>query len=201
MALYNRGMVRTEASRPEWLLDPAHAALVVIDLQEKLVPKISGAAAILENTKRLLRLAEVLNLTTFLTTQYERGLGPTVPEIKEHALVEPLDKVTFGCFSDVPFRARLAAAIPEGSTLIVCGIEAHICVLQTVLGALSEGYPVQLVADAIGSRSASNAELAIERMREKGVTITSTETVIYELLGSSNTPEFKAMLPLLKETA
>lgn len=194
-------MVSTDASRPDWLLDPAHTALVVIDLQEKLVPKISGAEAILENTKRLLQLAEVLNLTTFLTTQYERGLGATVPEIKEHALVEPLDKVCFGCFSDVPFRAKLAAAVPDGSTLILCGIEAHICVMQTALGALSEGYPVQLVADAVGSRSAANCDLAIERMRENGATISSTEMVIYELLGASNTPEFKAMLPMLKESA
>jgi nicotinamidase-related amidase len=180
------------------LLRPESTALVVIDLQEKLVPAIDGVERVLENTRKLLQLAKVLPLKTVVTTQYRQGLGPTVTAIAELIDAEPLDKVCFGCLGDDGFRAQLDRMLPQGGALLLAGIEAHICVLQTALGALDAGYQVHLAADATGSRSAANAVLGLERVRQAGAVISSTEMAIYELLGNSRRPEFKQMLPFLR---
>jgi len=180
------------------LIRPETTALVVIDLQQKLLPAIEAREEVLQNTKRLLLLAQTLNLKTLITTQYRKGLGETVPEIAELAGLEPIDKVCFGCMGDDAFRAALRETIPEGGTLLLAGIEAHICVMQTALGALDEGYQVHVAGDAVGSRSAANKAAGIERMRGAGAVISSTEMAIYELLGNSSRAEFKAMLPHLK---
>jgi nicotinamidase-related amidase len=181
------------------LIHPHTTALVVIDLQEKLVPAIHGHKEVLENTKKLLHLAKTLHLKTLVTTQYRKGLGETVPEIQ--ALLDgiaPLDKVCFGCLGDDPFRTAVAEAVPPGSALLLAGVESHICVMQSALGALHQGYDVHVVSDAISSRSPANHAFGIERMRDAGAVITSTEMAIYELLGNSSRPEFKQMLPYLK---
>lgn len=180
------------------LLQPDRTALLVIDLQEKLVPHIHGYEQILRNVDKLLRLAEILELPTVLTTQYEWGLGPTVASIRERTPEIPLDKVCFGCFGDGPFRGALAAKAPAGATLVLMGVEAHICVLQTALGALDAGYEVHVLADAVGSRATTNYELGLARMRQAGCVISSTEMAIYELLGDAKRSEFKQMLPFLK---
>jgi nicotinamidase-related amidase len=126
-------------------------------------------------------------------------LGEIVPEIRE--LLDgggTLDKICFGCLGDDSFRAALGQTIPAGGALLLAGVESHICVMQTALGALNNGYNVHVVSDAIGSRSPANRELGIERMRDAGAIITSTEMAIYELLGDSRRLEFKQMLPYLK---
>ena len=181
------------------LLRPDQTALIVVDLQQKLVPAVSDSARTVDNAKKLLTAAQILGIPTLLTTQYERGLGPTVSEIAEASPgVETIDKVCFGCFGSSDFRQTLYARVPSGSALLIAGVEAHICVLQTALGALEAGYPVHVVADAVSSRTEDNRRIGLERMRDAGVTITSTETAIYELLGDSKREEFKRMLPLLK---
>ena len=180
------------------LLQPGSTVLVVIDLQERLLPAIAGAQAVLANTEKLLRLAKVMNLQTILTTQYRKGLGETVPAIAELAAVDPIDKVSFGCMGDEGFCAALRQEIAPGETILLAGVEAHVCVLQTALGALQEGYRVHVAADATASRSEANAALGIERMRGAGAVISSTEMAVYELLGNSRRPEFKQMLPYLK---
>jgi nicotinamidase-related amidase len=180
------------------LLKPDSTALVVIDLQEKLVPAIDGADAILTNTHKLLELAKILSLPTFLTTQYSKGLGPTVPEISAATDAEPIDKVCFSCFGHEPFIEAVRRRMPAGASLLLVGVETHICVLQTALGGLAAGYDVHVVADAIGSRSAVNHALGIERMRSTEIVISSAEMAIYELLGDARRAEFKQMLPFLK---
>lgn len=181
------------------LIHPRSSALVVIDLQEKLVPAIDGIEGILANTRKLLHLAKALELKTMVTTQYRKGLGEIVPEIQEMlGDIGSLDKVCFGCLGDDPFRIALAQTLPPGGTLLLAGVESHICVMQSALGALNDGYNVHVVSDAIGSRALANRELGIERMRDAGAIITSTEMAIYELLGNSSRPEFKQMLPHLK---
>ena len=180
------------------LLQPDRTALLVIDLQERLVPHIRGHEAILANVEKLLELAKVLTLPVRLTTQYEWGLGPTVASIKERVKAPHLDKVCFGCFGDEAFRAMIAEAAPAPADLILVGVETHICVLQTALGALAAGYGVHVVADAVGSRTAANHELGLARMRQAGCVISSTEMAIYELLGDAKREEFKRILPLLK---
>jgi nicotinamidase-related amidase len=180
------------------LLNAKTTALVVIDLQEKLVPAIHGAEAVLSNTHKLLELAKILNLPTFVTTQYAKGLGPTVPEIAAAAPEETYDKVCFSCFGDESFLGAVRERMPEGAALLLAGVETHICVLQTALGGLSAGYDVHVAADAVGSRATLSHSLGLERMRAAGVVISSAEMAIYELLGDARRTEFKQMLPFLK---
>ena len=180
------------------LLRPETTALVVIDLQEKLVPSIVAVEHILANSKKLIRLAQTLSMPIFLTTQYAKGLGATLPEIAELVGAEPLDKVCFGCFGDDSFRAALAEATPQSGTLLLAGVESHICVTQTALGALGDGYNVHVASDAVGSRTVENRDAGLERMRSAGAVMSTTEMAIYELLGNSSRAEFKQMLPYLK---
>ena len=180
------------------LIRPDSTAIVLVDLQERLLPVIEHAGRVLANCQKLCRLAHILEISLFVTTQYERGLGPTDPGVLEAAGVTPLDKVCFGCFGDDPFRAALERAVPKGSTLLLAGIEAHICVMQTALGALGDGYRVHVAADAVGARKEENRQLGLRRMEASGAVISSTEMAIYELLGDSRRPEFKQMLPYLK---
>lgn len=181
------------------LIQPRSTSLVVIDLQQKLVPAIHGNERVLENTKKLLHLAKALQLKTLVTTQYRKGLGEIVPEIQQMLDgISPLDKVCFGCLGDDSFRESLAETVSPGGALLLAGVESHICVMQSALGALDSGYDVHVVSDAVSSRSPANHALGIERMRDAGAVITSTEMAIYELLGNSSRPEFKQMLPHLK---
>jgi nicotinamidase-related amidase len=188
----------TEMSHGRTLIEPSSTALVVVDLQEKLLPAIEGAGKIIANVKNLLRLAQALGLKTLLTTQYRKGLGDTLPEIAELLSATPLDKICFGCMNDGPFRDELAKALPPGGSILLAGVETHICVMQTALGALEAGYRVHVISDATGSRTSNNGELGIQRMRDAGAVISSTEMAIYELLRDSRRPEFKQMLPYLK---
>ena len=132
------------------LLDPDRTAVVVVDLQEKLLPAISERERVLRNGVLLLRLADALGLPVLLTTQYARGLGRTVEAVTEAAPgAQPIDKVSFGCFGSPEFLERLGT-LAGRNQLLVAGIESHICVAQTVLGALGRGYQVHVAADAVG---------------------------------------------------
>jgi nicotinamidase-related amidase len=182
------------------LLRKDDCALVVVDIQEKLLPPIHERERLLRNAQLLLRLAKILDIPIIATTQYARGLGRTVPEIA--ALLskdEPVDKLQFGCFASERFCAALKSLPRQRNTLLLCGMETHICVMQTALGALNNGYVVHVASDAVGSRSEWNWKVGLERMQAAGALISSTEMIIYELLGGSGTPAFKAMLPFLKE--
>ena len=181
------------------VLERERALLVVVDLQEKLLPAIDGKDRVLDGARLLIRAARELGLPLVLTTQYAKGLGPTVPEvIAEAPGVEPVDKVAFGCFGSEDFLARLAT-FPGRDQLLVAGIESHICVAQTVLGALGKGYRVHVAADGIGSRHAEDRELGLRRMEHAGAVLSSTEMAVYELLGRSDGAAFKRLLPYLKD--
>ena len=180
------------------VLRPERTALVVVDLQEKLLPAVASRDRILRNSVLLLKLADILGLPVLLTTQYSRGLGPTVPEVLEAApAAVPLDKVSFGCFGSPEFLDRLKG-LGARDQLVVAGIESHICIAQTVLGALERGYAVHVASDAVGSRSEENRAVGLGRMERAGALVSSTEMAIYELLGRSDGSAFKKMLPLLK---
>lgn len=179
------------------LLDRESTTLLVIDLQEKLWPAIEGREGVLRNALLLLRLAQVLELPVVLTTQYAKGLGPTLREVLAAAPGStPLDKVSFGCFGDPAIIERLRGlGRPQ---LLVAGIESHICVAQTVLGALEAGHAVHVASDAVGSRTAANRQVGLERMQRAGALISSAEMAVYELLRRSDGAAFKEMLPYLK---
>src|SRR6266568_2332972 len=139
------------------LLDPNKCALVAVDIQEKLLPPIHEKDRLLRNTKLLVRLANILNLPALFTTQYAKGLGRIVPEIAALALQnqapqhQAIDKLEFSCFSSGEFCSAARSLPGNRNTLLLCGMETHICVMQTALGALNSGYLVHVASDAVGS--------------------------------------------------
>lgn len=172
--------------------------LAVIDIQEKLLPPIWEKERMVRNSEMLIRLANIVNMPVTVTTQYAKGLGPVVPEI---ASLLPnsqvIDKLEFGCFGNGDFCSALGR-ISGRNTLLLCGMETHICVMQTALGALNQGLQVHVAADAVSSRTELNWKLGLERMRAAGAVLSSTEMMLYELMGKSGTPVFKAMLKYIK---
>lgn len=181
------------------ILDRESTALVVLDLQARLVPVMFDPQGVIRNAQILLRLSELLGLPRILTTQYVQGLGPIVPEIVQAApSIEAIEKTSFGCLGEPGFIDQLKRRAPKARTLLIAGVESHICVAQTVLGALAAGYLVHVAADGVCSRTRENWQIGLDRMERAGAVISSTEMAAYELLGKSGTPEFKAILPLLK---
>lgn len=173
-------------------------ALAVIDIQEKLLPPIFEKERLVRNAQLLVRLAGILQLPVIVSTQYMKGLGPTIEEIKSLLpAVKEVDKLEFGCFGNGEYCSTVAG-LANRNTLLLCGMESHICVMQTALGALNQGLNVHVAADAVGSRTELNWKLGLNRMQAAGAVISSTETMIYELLGKSGTPAFKEMLKHLK---
>ena len=174
-------------------------ALLVIDIQEKLLPPIFNKEMLVHNAQLLVRLAAILNLPVLVSTQYSKGLGQTIPEISSLLThVHAVDKLEFGCFSNDKFCGSMKSLPGNRNTLLICGMEAHICVMQTALGALNRGFLVHVASDAVGSRTEANWNVGLKRMETAGALISSTETIIYELLRASGTPAFKEMLPYLK---
>lgn len=186
----------SEAARRPLRAD--ECVLGVIDIQERLLPPIHEKERLLRNSQLLIRLANMLSMPVVVTTQYAKGLGQTVPEIM--SLLpgsKPVDKLEFGCFGNGEFCSAIGM-LAGRNTLLLCGMETHICVMQTALGALNQGLNVHVAADAVGSRTELNWKLGLERMKEAGTVISSTEMMIYELLGRSSSPAFKEILQYLK---
>ena len=184
------------ARRP---LEADQCALIVVDIQEKLLPPIFQKEQLVKNSKLLIRLAGIVKIPTFMTTQYAKGLGPTVPEVASLLPeTQAIDKQMFSCFGSDVFCSLLKRVPGNRTTVLLCGMESHICVMQTALGALREGYLVHVAADAVSSRTEWNWKIGLERMRTAGTIISSTEMMMYELLKSSSAPAFKELLPYLK---
>jgi nicotinamidase-related amidase len=173
-------------------------ALLVIDMQPSLFPLVHDKDTLLKNTISCIETAKIFNLPILLTEQYPKGLGVTIPEV-QNALPEykPIAKNEFSCVRNDAFYSHLK--VMEGvNTLIVTGIETHICVNQTVLDAMANGYNVHLVADATSARSEYNKKIGIKKMRNAGAVISSLEMLIYELLETKDAKEFKDILKLVK---
>ena len=184
-------------TRHDTLLRREDTLLLFVDLQERLVPHIHNHEPLLANAVRLARCAGILGLPMLRCEQDK--LGPTLAPLRETLGDSPVfPKLSFSCFGAEWFAEARAAA--RRKTLLLVGVEAHVCVLQTALQALAapEGYAVHVVADAVGSRAPHNAELALARLRAAGAVITSTETAVFELLGRAGSDEFRAVLPLVK---
>jgi nicotinamidase-related amidase len=181
-------------------LEAEHCAVLVIDIQEKLLPPIFQKAQLVKNCQLLIRLAGILKLPALMTTQYAKGLGDTVPEIASLLPeTEAIDKHMFSCFGSDAFCSVLKRMPGNRNTVLLCGMESHICVAQTALAALREGYIVHVASDAVSSRTEWNWKIGLERMRAAGAVISSTEMIVYELLRSSGATAFKELLPYLKE--
>ena len=184
------------ARRP---LQAEQCALIVIDIQEKLLPPIFQKEQLIRNAQLLIRAAGLLKIPALVTTQYAKGLGHTVADIASLLPeTDAIDKNLFSCFGSELFCTLLKRLPGNRNTVLLCGMEAHICVMQTALSALREGYVVHVASDAVSSRSEWNWKVGLERMRAAGSVISSTEMMIYELMRSSSSPAFKEMLPYLK---
>ena len=184
------------ARRP---LEAEQCALVVIDIQEKLLPPIFQKEQLVRNAQLLIRAAGILKVPTLASTQYAKGLGSTVPDISSLIPgVEISDKTLFSCFGSEVFCSLLKRLPGNRNTLLLCGMESHICVTQTALAALREGYLVHVASDAVSSRTEWNWKIGLERMQAAGAVISSTEMMVYELMRSSSSVAFKELLPHLK---
>lgn len=175
-------------------LDAARSHLLVIDFQARLIPAIPDSAPIIQNANRLLSVARRLGVAVSYTEQNPKGLGTTLPELAPEAGEAVLHKMSF----DACRTPEAAAHLTGDADLVVMGCEAHVCVLQTVLGLLSAGRKVYIVADAIGSRMEENRRAALGRMERHGAEIVTTEMVVFEWLASAEHPDFRAILNLLK---
>ena len=184
------------ARRP---LDAEQCALIVIDVQQKLLPPIFQKEQLVRNTQLLIRAVGILKIPALVSTQYAKGLGETVPEIASLLIgTAPVDKTLFSCFGSDAFCSLLKRLPGQRNTLLLCGMESHICVTQTALAALREGYLVHVASDAVSSRTEWNWKVGLDRMRAAGAVISSAEMMIYELMRSSSSAAFKELLPHLK---
>lgn len=176
------------------LVPAAGSVLLLVDLQQRLMPAISGGDAVVANADRLARAAAMLDVPVAATEQNPAGLGPTVDALASHPRTV-LAKTSFAATSEPTFDTLL----PPGSEhVVVAGCEAHVCVLQTVIGLRGRGHRVLLVADAVGSRTEANRDAALVRAREHGAEVVTTEMVLFEWLGHSGHPRFRDVQRLIR---
>jgi nicotinamidase-related amidase len=178
-------------------LTRTRAGLVVVDVQQRLLPAIFEKERVLQNVLRLIQGAAILKVPVFATEQYRKGLGPTVPEVAAAIPgFAPMEKLAFSACGAAGFVTALKKR--KVSEAILCGIEAHVCVTQTCLDLLQERARVFVVADAVSSRTPENYRSGLDRMRAAGAVIVSTEMALFELLERAGTEEFKQVLALVK---
>jgi nicotinamidase-related amidase len=178
-------------------LSRTQTGLIVIDLQERLLPAMAEPQKAVQNSVRLAKGFGLLNLPVWATEQYRKGLGATVPEVASAITgFAPIEKLSYSVTGAPGCLDSLKAAHLQD--VVICGIEAHVCVCQSALDLLDAGFRVFAVADATSSRVPDNHRIGLERMRDAGAAIVSTEMVLLELLQEAGTPLFKQMLPLIK---
>lgn len=179
------------------LIDRDQSCLLVIDMQERLLPAMAAAQAIARNAATLVRAANRLGVPVLASEQYRRGLGATVPALAaELPAACTIEKLHFSCLADPGFAERFRGL--GRAQAVVTGIEAHVCVLQTALDLNAAGVRTFVVADATGSRTDASLEVALARARAGGIEVVTTEMVVFEWLRRAGTPEFKELSALIK---
>jgi len=187
----------SEVKRFNKLLKPEKTGLLIIDIQERILPVINNHQLVVDNTVKLIKGFKILGLPIYFTEQYPKGLGQTTRSIlDELGDLKPFDKMSFSCSG----AGELFNEFNEKnlSQIVVCGIEAHVCVQQTVLDLIENGFQVNLAADAVSSRKEMDYRTALERMRNHDVEVTTTESILFELLNVCGTPQFKEISKLVK---
>ena len=183
------------------LLDAQRSILIVIDLQEKLIPAIYNGDQVVANSGKLIEGARRHGVPVVVSEQYPKGLGPTVEEISSKLPNETktIAKLTFSAARSEDFVRELATLRAVGrDQVVLCGTETHVCVLQTAADLLSEGMPVYLVTDATGSRAEDNRHAGAERLSRSGAQCVSSEMVLFEWLEAASSEEFKEISKLIK---
>ena len=185
------------SSLSPWLANRADAVLVVVDVQERLAAAMPRREPVLARIVALIHAARVLGIPILVTRQNPEGLGDTVPEVLvavgEHT---PIDKMSFCCRDDQGFSDELA--LTWRGQVVLVGMESHICITQTALALVEDGYRVHVVADAACSRHDHDADVAYDRLRQAGVAVTTVEALLYEFLGAAGTDDFRSVLELVK---
>jgi nicotinamidase-related amidase len=174
-----------------------HGALLVVDVQDKLLVRIGNRESLIANAVKLVKAAQILHLPVWATEQYPRGLGPTTAVLAELIPNRPA-KTTFHCCAVPQLLEQLYGRQTRHITLV--GIEAHVCVAQTALELLGLGFKVQVPADAVGSRHKIDWEFALRRLEHAGAVISTSEAVVFEWTERSDRAEFKAISALIKES-
>lgn len=171
-------------------------AFILVDIQERFLPVIQDIETVIDNASKLVSGASILKVPLIVTEQYPKGLGHTVDALDLDAGQEIIEKVSFDCFGCEGFVKRLEKI--NARSLVIFGIEAHVCVLKTALEAAARNYETHVVADAVSSRTEENKTLALGRLRQSGVFVVSTEMVLFQLMDRAGTDEFKAISRLVK---
>ncbi len=183
--------------RHETILRREDTVVVVVDVQERLLPHMANSEETARNCRILIEGAKILGLPLLLTEEYPKGLGPTTPALLEAlGATRQIEKLTFSCVGSEEFRQALNDL--NRRQLVLCGIESHVCVTQTALDLLAGGAQVHIAADAVSSRRAEHRLLALERLRREGAIITIVESVLFELMEVAGTDEFKAIAKLIR---
>ena len=182
------------------LADAKKTTLLLVDMQERLLPAMTGGAEAQARCAILLTAAKALEVPVTLSEQYPKGLGHTVPMLKEETGNAPVfEKLSFSCWRDKALKDHMIAHHEAGRPLVIlAGIEAHVCVMQTAADLAAAGFGVFAVADAMASRAPASHAMALDRMRDNGVAVVNTEMVVFELLGRAGTAEFKALSALVR---
>jgi nicotinamidase-related amidase len=178
-------------------LEKANALLLVIDFQQKLLAAFSEPNPPVQTCIKLIKFAKILGLPIIWTEQYPKGLGPTVDGVKDElSHLSPLEKLTFSCFRDPDFVYALS--IHSRAQLLVCGIETHICVEQTVLDGIAASYQMHVVVDACSSRRMQDHNVGLRKIEQAGGILTCSEMAMYEIIGASDAKEFREILKIVK---
>jgi nicotinamidase-related amidase len=179
------------------MLDTSKCCLVVVDVQGKLAELMDNKDSVFANIEILIKTAKVLEFGIIWCEQHRRALGPTIPQIAELLTDnQPIDKFSFSCCGQDEFNNKLKELRPR--QVILCGIEAHVCIYQTAADLLDKDYEVHVIADAISSRTQTNKEIALRRMEADGALISSTEMALFELLRTAKHEKFRELMKLIK---
>jgi nicotinamidase-related amidase len=179
------------------MLEAKKCCLVMVDVQERLLRVVQNPDRVVKNCGILIQIAKALDIPILWCQQYPKALGQTVTPLVE--LLKggsPIDKLSFSCCGKPAFAKRLEAL--DFETAVLCGIESHVCVFQTAMDILHSGLKVQVIADAVGSRTEENRQIGLSRMAAAGVIISSTEMFLFELLRSAEHPKFKELAALIR---
>ena len=179
------------------MLDIKECFLVVVDVQGKLAQLMYDKDVLFKNIQTLIKAAKILDIPVVWCQQCPKALGPTVPEISEFLVdIKPINKTAFSCCGDEQFNIRLNEL--SRKQVLLCGIETHVCIYQTAVDLLGKGFPVDVIANAVSSRTKENRKVALKRMSAEGVKISSVEMALFELLKTAEHPNFKEIARLIK---
>ena len=179
------------------MLDIQNCCLVVVDVQGKLARLMYDKQVLFKNIQILIKTAKILNIPILWCQQCPDALGPTIPEIAQLLTGnEPIDKSAFSCCGAEQFNIKLNESARQ--QVLLCGIETHVCIYQTAVDLLAKGFSVDMIADAVSSRTPENKQIAINRMAAGGINITCTEMALFELLKTAEHHQFKQIAKLIK---